>query len=149
MRATESTNSWLTYEISVDCTYCITPAFSTTNGNLAEKHHPKGVPQAYIEIGSTLSRLGFKRIQGSLYVTDDENMANLFRAITALKSLSWFPASVLSLSHKYPRQSESSNSDCFGALEPLQTLESDIWQPFRTTIISQPVDLAYQGFQDL
>lgn len=52
------------------------------------------MPQAYIEIGSTLSSLGFRRVQGSLYVTDDEDMANLFRAITALKSLSWFPASV-------------------------------------------------------
>ena len=59
-----------------------------------EKHHPKGVPQAYIEIGSTLSKLGFNRVQGSLYVTEDENMANLFRAITALKSLPWLPASV-------------------------------------------------------
>ena len=59
-----------------------------------EKHHPKGVPQAYVEIGSTLSNLGFRRVQGSLYVTDDENMANLFRAITALKALPWFPASV-------------------------------------------------------
>ncbi len=59
-----------------------------------EKNHPKGVPQAYIEIGSTLSALGFRRVQGSLYVTDDENMANLFRAITALKALPWFPASV-------------------------------------------------------
>ncbi|WP_422136056.1 virulence factor [Endozoicomonas sp. ALD040] len=59
-----------------------------------EKHHPKGVPQAYVEIGSTLSGFGFRRVQGSLYVTDDENMANLFRAITALKALPWFPASV-------------------------------------------------------
>lgn len=59
-----------------------------------EKYHPKGVPQAYIEIGSTLSALGFKRVQGSLYVTDDENMANLFQAIMTLKTLPWFPASV-------------------------------------------------------
>lgn len=59
-----------------------------------EKHHPKGVAQAYTDIGGALERFGFRRIQGSVYVTDDENMANLFEAITALKALTWFPASV-------------------------------------------------------
>lgn len=33
-------------------------------------------------------------MQGSLYVTDDENMAQLFVAIQSLKSLFWFPPSV-------------------------------------------------------
>jgi virulence-associated protein VapD len=59
-----------------------------------EKHHPKGISQAYSDIGSTLRRFGFERIQGSVYVTDNENMANLFEAIIALKALPWFPASV-------------------------------------------------------
>ena len=59
-----------------------------------EKHHPKGVSQAYTDIGTTLDRFGFRRIQGSVYVTDSENMANLFEAIMALKALSWFPTSV-------------------------------------------------------
>ena len=59
-----------------------------------EKHHPKGVSQAYSDIGSTLDRFGFRRIQGSVYVNDSENMANLFEAIMALKALPWFPASV-------------------------------------------------------
>jgi virulence-associated protein VapD len=58
------------------------------------RHHPKGVTQAYIEIGATLTKYGFRRIQGSLYVTDDENMANLFLAIQALRALAWFPQSV-------------------------------------------------------
>ena len=40
-----------------------------------EQHHPKGVSQAYAEIGATLAQYGFRRVQGSLYVTDDENMA--------------------------------------------------------------------------
>ena len=59
-----------------------------------EKHHPKGVSQAYTDIGSTLEQFGFRRIQGSVYVTDAEDMVNLFQAIMALKSLAWFPASV-------------------------------------------------------
>lgn len=59
-----------------------------------EKNHPKGVAQAYTEIGSTLQTFGFNRVQGSLYVTNNEDMANLFRAITALKNLEWFPSSV-------------------------------------------------------
>ena len=41
--------------------------------------------------------LGFRRVQGSLYVTDDENMANLFVAIQNLKALEWFPKSVRDL----------------------------------------------------
>jgi virulence-associated protein VapD len=41
-----------------------------------------------------LERFGFQRAQGSVYVTDSEDMANLFQAIMALKMLPWFPASV-------------------------------------------------------
>lgn len=59
-----------------------------------EKHHPKGVSQAYAEIGAILGEHGFNRVQGSLYVTDNEDMAKLFLAIQALKARSWFPKSV-------------------------------------------------------
>lgn len=59
-----------------------------------EKRHPKGVTQAYTEIGAVLGEHGFRRVQGSLYVTDDENMANLFLAIQALRTRTWFPKSV-------------------------------------------------------
>jgi virulence-associated protein VapD len=58
------------------------------------KHHPKGVSQAYTEIGGILEEHGFRRVQGSLYVTDDENMANLFMAIQSLRARTWFPLSV-------------------------------------------------------
>ncbi|MBF0372009.1 MAG: virulence factor [Alphaproteobacteria bacterium] len=57
-------------------------------------NHPKGVSQAYTDIGNTLSGFGFSRIQGSLYVTQNDDMANLFSAIMAPRALSWFPASV-------------------------------------------------------
>jgi len=51
-----------------------------------EKYHPKGISQAYAEIGVTLAEYGFRRVQGSLYVTDDEDMANLFSAIQKLRN---------------------------------------------------------------
>ena len=51
-----------------------------------EKHHPKGIPQAYIEIGAILAQYDFRRVQGSLYVTENEDFSQLFQAINALKS---------------------------------------------------------------
>uniref|UniRef100_Q3AQA0 Endoribonuclease VapD n=1 Tax=Chlorobium chlorochromatii (strain CaD3) TaxID=340177 RepID=Q3AQA0_CHLCH len=58
------------------------------------QNHPKGVAQAYSDIGSTLAAFGFTRVQGSLYTTNSEDLANLFSAISALKALPWFSASV-------------------------------------------------------
>ena len=55
-----------------------------------EKHHPKGVTQAYTEIGAVLGEHGFRRVQGSLYVTENEDMANLFLAIQALRAKTGF-----------------------------------------------------------
>jgi len=60
----------------------------------AQKHHPKSSRQAYEDIARELSEFGFERIQGSVYVTEDEDMARLFRAIEALKALAWFPLCV-------------------------------------------------------
>lgn len=59
-----------------------------------EQHHPKGISQAYFDIGTVLGEHGFRRVQGSLYVTDNEDMANLFLAIQALRGRPWFPKSV-------------------------------------------------------
>jgi virulence-associated protein VapD len=59
-----------------------------------QKNHPKGVSQAYAEIGQILRGFGFDWRQGSLYTTDKDDLANLFAAIMALKALPWFPASV-------------------------------------------------------
>ncbi len=58
------------------------------------KNHPKGVSQAYADIGVTLGGYGFSRVQGSLYTNNSEDLANLFAAISALKALSWMPGSV-------------------------------------------------------
>ncbi len=59
-----------------------------------ERHHAKGVSQAYSDIRQTLERFGFDRIQGSVYVCASEDLGNLFDAMSALKSLPWFPSSV-------------------------------------------------------
>lgn len=59
-----------------------------------EKNHPKGVSQAYTEISDVLGEHGFRRVQGSLYVTENEDMANLFLAIQSLRTRTWFTKSV-------------------------------------------------------
>lgn len=58
------------------------------------QRHPKGVTQAYTDIRNILSGFGFEWRQGSVYTCDNEDLANLFSAIDALKKLQWFPASV-------------------------------------------------------
>ncbi len=58
------------------------------------KHHPKGLSQAYADIGAVLDDFSFSRVQGSLYLTEKDDLANLFAAILALKAMSWFPPSV-------------------------------------------------------
>lgn len=57
-------------------------------------NHPRGVSQAYADIGVTLSGFQFNRVQGSLYITLNDDLANLFAAIMALKALPWLAASV-------------------------------------------------------
>ena len=49
---------------------------------------------AYADIGSVLTQYDFERVQGSLYLTKNDDLANLFAAIMALKGLAWFPPSV-------------------------------------------------------
>lgn len=59
-----------------------------------QKNHPKGVTQAYSDIAASFAQFGFRRVQGSLYVTEQEDMAVLFQAIMALKALPWVAQSV-------------------------------------------------------
>lgn len=59
-----------------------------------ETHHPRGTSQAYDEIGQTLRRYGFQRVQGSVYVTETEDLALITQAMAALKALPWFPLCV-------------------------------------------------------
>ena len=59
-----------------------------------ERAHPRSVRQAYLDVETTLGRFAFRRIQGSVFVTDIEDLANMFRAVSALKALPWVPAGV-------------------------------------------------------
>ena len=65
-------------------------AFDMVVADIRE-NYPKGISSAYTEIGKTVSVFGFERIQGSVYVTQDADMANLVAAILALKAMPWFP----------------------------------------------------------
>lgn len=56
--------------------------------------HPKGVSQAYADIGAVLNRYGFQRVQGSVYVSQSDNLVNVTLAMNALKALPWFPVCV-------------------------------------------------------
>ena len=58
------------------------------------RHHPKGVTQAYAEIKVTLAAHDFDWVQGSLYISKTEDLAKLFAAIMALKTLPWFAVCV-------------------------------------------------------
>ena len=59
-----------------------------------EIHHPRGVVQAYKDIARCLSDYGFQRVQGSVYLTSEDTLVNLFDAVQALRQLPWLPDSV-------------------------------------------------------
>ena len=50
--------------------------------------------KAYYEIKILLRKYDFYNTQGRVYLTDKDDMANLFAAIYALKKISWFKSSV-------------------------------------------------------
>ena len=62
--------------------------------NDTRRIHPKGLTQAYADIRNLLATFDFEWRQGSVYISDNEDLANLFVALNALKALPWFPASV-------------------------------------------------------
>lgn len=49
---------------------------------------------AYYEISNVLLKYDFYNTQGSVYLTSNSDMANLFSAINALKRVDWFVKSV-------------------------------------------------------
>lgn len=60
----------------------------------ADEAHPKSVRQAYLDLESALGRFGFRRVQGSVFVTDEEDMANLFRALSSIRDMPWAAAAI-------------------------------------------------------
>ncbi len=55
------------------------------------RHHPQGVTKACADVEKSLLRFGFSRAQGSVYISQDEDLANLLQAMNALKALPWLP----------------------------------------------------------
>ena len=59
-----------------------------------KKHYGEPYNNAYFEIKAILRKNGFEWIQGSTYLTQSEDLSNLFRAIEALTKIEWFRNSV-------------------------------------------------------
>nr|WP_299201717.1 virulence protein [uncultured Brumimicrobium sp.] len=57
-------------------------------------HYGEVYNNAYYEIATVLEKFGFYRGQGSVYLSTNNNMANLLRAVNALKNIDWFKSSV-------------------------------------------------------
>ena len=64
--------------------------------DIKELRNTYGEPynNAYYEIKILLRKYDFYNTQGSVYLTDKDDMANLFAAIYALKKIDWFKTSV-------------------------------------------------------
>ncbi len=54
-----------------------------------QAHHPNGLRQAYRDVAKTLGRYGFNRVQQSVYMSESDDIANLFDAINTLKAPPW------------------------------------------------------------
>jgi virulence-associated protein VapD len=59
-----------------------------------KQHYGEPYNNAYFDIKTELRKFNFYNTQGSLYLTENKDMANLFRAIDALKKIEWFKLSV-------------------------------------------------------
>ena len=59
-----------------------------------EEHYGNPYHGAYYEIKRTLAEHEFYWIQGSTYMTNADNLLNLFNAVNALKTIDWFRKSV-------------------------------------------------------
>lgn len=68
-------------------------AFDLAVNNLRESY---GEPynNAYFEIGRVLRGYGFYNAQGSVYLTQSNDMSALFMAMEALRKVEWFRKSV-------------------------------------------------------
>ena len=59
-----------------------------------EEHYGNPYHGAYFEIKRTLAKHDFYWIQGSTYMTNADNLLNLFNAVNTLKAIDWFRKSV-------------------------------------------------------
>ncbi len=63
--------------------------YLTTSAN-----HPRSVRQAYRDVELALTPHGFRRVQQSVFVADEDDLAVVMYAMTALKRLPWFSVCV-------------------------------------------------------
>jgi virulence-associated protein VapD len=68
-------------------------AFDMVVADLKE-HYGEPYNNAYFEIKTTLRQYEFYNTQGSVYLTEKNDMANLYQAIESLKKIEWFRKSV-------------------------------------------------------
>lgn len=57
-------------------------------------HYGEPYNNAYFEISIVLEKFGFFRAQGSVYLTQNNDLVNVTRAMIALKDIAWFKNSV-------------------------------------------------------
>jgi virulence-associated protein VapD len=57
-------------------------------------HYGEPYNNAYFDIKNELRKYEFYNTQGSVYLSENNDMANLFKAIYALKKIEWFRNSV-------------------------------------------------------
>lgn len=69
-------------------------AFDLDTKALRQNHPSQNHTTGYADIRRELLNFGFEWRQGSLYTTNNDDMANLFAALMALRALPWFPPSV-------------------------------------------------------
>ncbi len=68
-------------------------AFDLVIGDL-KKNYGDPYNNAYYEIKSALKKCGFEWTQGSVYLSMENNLAQVYRAIETLKGIKWFKESV-------------------------------------------------------
>lgn len=68
-------------------------SFEMVIGDLKE-HFGDPYNNAYYEIIKTLRQFNFYNTQGSVYLSKENDLTNLFRAMNALKSIDWIRKSV-------------------------------------------------------
>jgi virulence-associated protein VapD len=68
-------------------------AFDMVVADLKE-YYGEPYNNAYFEIKMVLRQYEFYNTQGSVYLTEKRDMANLYRAIEELKKIEWFKKSV-------------------------------------------------------
>ena len=59
-----------------------------------EKYYGQPYNNAYYEISNVLQEYNFFRAQGSVYLSESSDMANLMEAVQALADIEWFANSV-------------------------------------------------------